>query len=88
MILTMNVIKTLVEKPIKWIGRQRINRALNRFDVKFELAKRGANYYDYYWGKAFKKMDLKTIPDFSDLAAKVIAEKRTFLDYDRLYTFW
>jgi hypothetical protein len=84
----MNVIKTLVEKPIKWIGRQRINRALNRFDVKFELAKRGANYYDYYWRKAFKKMDLKTIPDFSDLAAKVIEEKRTFLDYDRLYTFW
>jgi O-methyltransferase len=84
----MNVIKTAVEKPIKWIGHQRINRILNRYDVKFEIAKRGANYYGYYWKKAFKKMDLKMIPDFSEIAAQVIAEKRTFLDYDRLYTFW
>ena len=84
----MSVLKTVVEKTVKGIGRKRINRFLNRNDVKFELAKRGANYYDYYWRKAFKKMDLKTIPDFSDLAAEVIAEKRTFLDYDRLYTFW
>ncbi|MGD9057373.1 MAG: class I SAM-dependent methyltransferase [Desulfobacterales bacterium] len=84
----MNVIKTVVEKTIKGIGRRRINRVLNRCDVKFEIAKRGATYYDYYWRKAFKKMDLKTIPDFSGIAAKVIAEKRTFLDYDRLYTFW
>lgn len=84
----MNVIKTVLEKTVKGIGRKRINRFLNHYDVKFELAKRGANYYDYYWRKAFKKMDLKTIPDFSNIAAEVIAEKRTFLDYDRLYTFW
>ena len=84
----MSVIKTVVEKTVKSIGRKRINRFLNRYDVKFELAKRGANYYDYYWRKAFKKMDLKIIPDFSDIAAQVIAEKRTFLDYDRLYSFW
>lgn len=84
----MSMIKTVVEKTVKAIGRKRINRFLNRNDVKFELAKRGTNYYDYYWRKAFKKLDLKTIPDFSEIAAQVIAEKRTFLDYDRLYTLW
>jgi hypothetical protein len=84
----MNVIKTVVEKAIKGIGRHRINRLLNRADIKFEIAKRGATYYDYYWRKANKKIDLKTIPDFCEIATKVIEEKRTFLHYDRLYTLW
>jgi hypothetical protein len=82
----MNVIKTVVEKAIKGIGRHRINRLLNRADIKFEIAKRGATYYDYYGRKANKKIDLKTIPDFCEIATKVIEEKRTFLYYDRLYT--
>jgi hypothetical protein len=84
----VNIVKKIIERTIKGIGRDRINRVLKRYDVKFEIAKRGANYYDYYWRKAFKKIDLKTIPEFSGTAAKIIAEKRTFLDYDRLYTFW
>jgi hypothetical protein len=84
----MNILKKAVETPIKIIGRHRINRLLNRADAKFEIAKRGATYYDYYWRKANKKIDLKTIPDFREIAASVIEEKRTFLDYDRLYTLW
>ena len=84
----MNVIKTVVEKTIKGIGRHRINRLLNLADIKFEIAKRGATYYGYYWHKANKKIDLKTIPDFCEIAAKVIEDKRTFLNYDRLYTLW
>ena len=51
----MNIVKKVVEKTIEGIGPQRINRALNRFDVKFEIAKQGATYYEYYWRKAFKK---------------------------------
>jgi hypothetical protein len=84
----MNIIKNVVETTIKSIGRHRINRVLNRFDVKFEVAKRGATYYDYYWRKANKKIDLKTIPDFYEIATTVIEDKRTFLYYDRLYTLW
>ena len=84
----MKVIKPVFEKTIKLIGRKRINRFLNRADVKFEIAKRGANYYDYYWRKANKKIDLKTLPDFSEIATRVIEDKKTFLYYDRLYTLW
>jgi hypothetical protein len=84
----MNIIKAIIEKTIKGIGRHRINLVLNKFDVKFEIAKKGATYFDYYWRKANKKIDLKTIPEFSEIAKKVIEDQRTFLDYDRLYTLW
>ena len=84
----MMVIKPVVEKTIKLIGRHRINRLLHRADIKFEIAKRGATYYDYYWRKANKKIDLKTIPDFSEIASNVIEDQKTFLYWDRLYTLW
>jgi hypothetical protein len=86
--ITHKYCKKVVEKIIKGIGRRRINRVLNRLDVKFEIAIRGASYYNYYWKNANKKIDLKTIPDFYEIATKVIEEKRTFLYYDRLYTLW
>jgi hypothetical protein len=84
----MKIVKHIVETTIKTLGRHRINRVLNRADVKFEIAKRGATYYDYYWHKAKKKIDLRSIPDFWETATKVIEEKKTFLYYDRLYTLW
>jgi hypothetical protein len=84
----MNIVKKIVEQTIKGIGRHRINNVLKRFDVKFEIAKKGANYYDYYWRDAYKKLDLKTIPVFGDLATRIIKDRRTFLNYDRLHILW
>jgi hypothetical protein len=52
----VNIVKKVVEKIIKGIGCHRINRALNRFDVKFEIAKRGATYYDTIGAKRTKKL--------------------------------
>jgi len=74
----MNIIKTVIENTVKTIGRHRINRVLNRADIKFEIAKRGATYYDYYWRKANKKIDLRTIPEFWETATRVIEEKKLF----------
>ncbi len=84
----MNVIKHFVEATIKAFGRGRINKVLNCADIKFEIAKSGATYYDYYWHKANKKIDLRTIGDFWEVATRVIKEKKTFLYYDRLFTLW
>lgn len=43
---------------------------------------------DYLWYNAAKKIDLRTVQGFADLAAPVIAEQRTLLREDRLYTLW
>lgn len=42
----------------------------------------------YYFEKHHKKIDLRRIEGFSDLAARVIGEGRTFLREDRLYTLY
>ena len=43
---------------------------------------------DYLWYNAAKKIDLRTMEGFAELAAPVIAEQRTYLREDRLYTLW
>lgn len=67
---------------------KRINGVLNRLGVKYEIVKRGAIYYNYYWKQAHKKIDLKKMPGFGEVAAKIIQDQTTLLDYDRLYTLW
>jgi O-methyltransferase len=63
-----------------------VNKLLNLFGI--EVVRKGCMYYKYYWERAYKKIDLKKIPVFSEIAARVIEDKTTYLDYDRLYTLW
>jgi len=44
--------------------------------------------YEYYWANAFKKIDIRRLTPFGDLAARVIGHRRTYLGVDRLYTLW
>lgn len=42
----------------------------------------------YHFSSAAKKLDLREIEGFSQTAAAVIADGRTGMNYDRLYTLW
>ncbi len=84
----MKIAKSIIEKTIKTVGRKRINRYLKRKGIKFEIAREGASHYKYYWQSARKKKDLREYDDFWNLSTTIIKEKRTFLKYDRLFTFW
>ena len=44
--------------------------------------------FEYLWGSAFKKIDIREIEPFGSLATRVIEEGRTYLNLDRLYTLW
>jgi hypothetical protein len=70
-----------------------LNRALIPFGWKVvardTLVKLGeAAKYDYYWHKAYKKIDVRTLAGFGPLADKAIAAHRTGMRHDRLYTLW
>jgi hypothetical protein len=84
----MKLKKKILKKTIRKIGLGRINKIIANQGLKYELTKKGANHYYYYWRKAKKKIDLKKMPAFWDLATKIIDEKRTTLYYDRLFTLW
>ena len=47
-----------------------------------------ALHWSYYWYNAQKKPDLRERGGFGQIAADTIAQKRTYLNYDRLYTLW
>jgi len=49
---------------------------------------RQAKEHDYYLANAFKKIDIRQLRPFGDLAARVIRDQRTYLNVDRLYTLW
>ena len=42
----------------------------------------------YYLSGSTKKIDLATLPGFSEIAAAVHADGRAGMHYDRLYTLW
>lgn len=42
----------------------------------------------YHFSSAAKKLDLREIEGFSEIAAAVVADGRTGMNYDRLYTLW
>jgi hypothetical protein len=84
----MKITKKIIKKTIKAIGIKRINRALKNQGVKYELARKGANHFYYYWHKANKKIDLKELPGFWDMASKIIEAQKTTLYFDRLFTLW
>jgi O-methyltransferase len=71
-------------------SRQQIRELLERqeqLDRDAEYAQR-AREYEYYWANAFKKIDIRQIKPFGDVAARVIRDGRTYLNVDRLYTLW
>src|SRR5688572_29457853 len=49
---------------------------------------RQAREYEYYWGNASKKIDIRQMMPFGEVAGRVIREDRTYLNVDRLYTLW
>jgi O-methyltransferase len=49
---------------------------------------RQAREYEYYWTNAFKKIDIRQVMPFGEVAARVIRDHSTYLNVDRLYTLW
>jgi O-methyltransferase len=49
---------------------------------------RQAREYEYYWWNASKKIDIRQMMPFGEVAGRVIRDDRTYLDVDRLYTLW
>jgi O-methyltransferase len=49
---------------------------------------RQAREYDYYWREAFKRIDIRQQMPFGEVAERVIRDRRTYLNVDRLYTLW
>lgn len=47
-----------------------------------------ATAYQYLWHKAGKRIDIRELPGFGDIAARAVAEHRTGMRQDRLYTLW
>jgi O-methyltransferase len=47
-----------------------------------------ADKYGYLWHKAYKRIEIRDIPGFGDLAARAVEEHRTGMRQDRLYTLW
>ena len=71
-------------------SRQQIRELVERqvrMDEDAEFL-RQAREYDYYWKDAFKKIDIRRIMPFGEVAARVIRDDRTYLNFDRIYTLW
>ena len=49
---------------------------------------RQAREYEYYWRDAFKRIDIRRLTPFGEIAGRVVRDGRTYLDVDRLYTLW
>lgn len=71
-------------------SRQQIRELLERQDRMAEDAEflRQAREYDYYWREAFKRIDIRQLEPFGEVAGRVIRDGRTYLNVDRLYTLW
>jgi hypothetical protein len=67
---------------------EKINRLLKLARIKYVIVKDTATYYDYLWINARRKIDLKKMPGFAEIASQVIEDQTTFLNYDRLFTLW
>lgn len=47
-----------------------------------------ADKYEYLWHKAAKRVEIRDIPGFGEIAARAVEEHRTGMRQDRLYTLW
>lgn len=57
--------------------------------LPFEVFRRVPNHHyvpDYYGRSAIKAIDIRGLPVFGELAREAVAQGRTFLYYDKLYT--
>ena len=83
----------VVRHPLVGLLQRAVDRALRplglctrSFDERAALDV--AMRFDYYWYNARKKRDIRADKGFGPLAQTTIAQGRTYLNYDRLYTFW
>ena len=69
---------------------ERLNERLQR--TKYELEKYKHEITNlrssYYLSGETKKLDLRELGGFADIARQVISEQRTGMNYDRLYSIW
>lgn len=47
-----------------------------------------SKYFEHYWYNARKKIDLRRLDGFGEIAVRVHDEGNTYLHLDRLYTLW
>ena len=47
-----------------------------------------SKHFEHYWYNARKKVDIRDLEGFGDLAARIYDERNTYLHLDRLYTLW
>jgi O-methyltransferase len=71
-------------------SRQQIRDLLERQERMAQDAEflRQAREYEYYWREAFKRIDIRQLRPFGEVAEPVIRDGRTYLNVDRLYTLW
>ena len=71
-------------------SRQRIKDLLESQERAAKDAEflRQAREYEYYWREAFKRIDIRQLVPFGEIADRVIRDGRTYLNVDRLYTIW
>jgi hypothetical protein len=71
-------------------SRQQLQELREREEAVAQDAEllRQAREYDYYWREAFKRVDIRQLMPFGEVAARVIRDGRTYLNVDRLYTLW
>ncbi|HZM92502.1 MAG TPA: TylF/MycF/NovP-related O-methyltransferase [Vicinamibacterales bacterium] len=71
-------------------SREQVRELLERQERMAQDAEflRQAREHEYYWREAFKRIDIRQLMPFGDVAARVIGDGRTYLNVDRLYTLW
>ena len=65
-----------------------VNKLLKLMGIKYAMVKERTLYYKYLWYNAHRKIDLKKLQGFSEIASQVMEDQTTMLNYDRLYTLW
>ena len=77
--------------------RSKLNESRQQIKDLLEIQERAANdaeflrqarEYEYYWREAFKRIDIRQLMPFGEIADRVIRDGRTYLNVDRLYTIW
>jgi O-methyltransferase len=66
---------------------KRMHRARHERACEHELCET-TQRYSYYLANANKKIDVRQLVPFGELAGRIRSERRTYLDVDRLYTLW
>lgn len=80
--------KLLKQPSLRWIGLK-IQAGLRFFGIDAYPRKTDYHYVpDIYGHAAYKQIPLNKIPDFGELASRVIQGKRSTLYYDRLHTIY